>query len=76
MKSRSINLDSNLDKKTPIEVYSQNSTQAVSVETYEIKTSRFDFWPNLKYLYRVSFLTTLDIYKSYFKRPSYVQKVP
>ena len=27
----------------------------------------YDFWPMLMYLYRVSFPTTLDIYKAYFK---------
>ena len=42
-------------------------TQAISVETYKIRTSRSNFWPVLKYLYKVSFLTTLDIYKAYFK---------
>ena len=69
-KNCSLNLNSNLDRKTSIEVYSRSSTQASSVETYEIKTSKFDFWPKLKYLYRVSFITTLDIYKAYFTRPS------
>ena len=56
-----------LDKKTSIEVYSRSSTQAVSIETYEIRNSRYDFWPMPVYLYRVSFLTNLDIYKAYFK---------
>ena len=56
-----------LDKKTSIEVYSRSSTQAVSVETYEIENFRYDFWPMLVYLYMVSFLTNLDIYKAYFK---------
>ena len=45
----------------------RSSTQAVFVETYEIRNSRFDFWPKLVYLYKVSFLLTLDIYKAYFK---------
>ena len=45
----------------------RNSTQVVSVKTYEIKNSKSDFWSMLKYLYRVSFLTTLDIYNDYFK---------
>ena len=66
-KSCSLNLDRNLDRKTSIEVYSRSSTQTVSVETYEIITFRYDFRPMLKYLYSVSFLTTLDIYKIYFK---------
>ena len=45
----------------------RSSIQAVSVKTYEIRNSRSDFRPMLVYLYRVSFLTTLDIYKTYFK---------
>ena len=57
-KSCSLNLDSNLDR---------SSTQAVFVETYEIRTSRSDFRPMFVYLYRISFLITLDIYKAYFK---------
>ena len=32
-----------------------------------IQVSRSDFWPKLMYLCRVSFLTTLNIYKSYFR---------
>ena len=46
---------------------STNSSTAVSIENYEIQISRSDFRPMLMYLCRVSFLTTLDIYKSYFK---------
>ena len=42
-------------------------TQAVSVENYEIRNFRYDYRHILEYLYRVSFLTTLDIYKNYFK---------
>ena len=72
-KSCSLNLDSNLNKKTFIEIYSRSLTEAVSVETYEIRTSRSDFRPKLKYLYKVSFLTTLDIYNIYFKRSSCMQ---
>ena len=45
----------------------KNLTEAVSVETYEIRISKSNFRPMLKYLYRVSFLTTLNIYKAYFK---------
>ena len=44
-----------------------SSTEAVSVENYEIQISKFDFMHILVYLCRVSFLTTLDIYKEYFK---------
>ena len=42
-------------------------TQAISVENYEIRFSRSNYMHILKYLCRVSFLTTLDIYKDYFK---------
>ena len=44
-----------------------NSTEAVSIENYEIQISRSDFMHIQVYLCRVSFLTTLDIYKDYFK---------
>ena len=39
----------------------------ISIKNYEIRIFRSDFWPMLMYLYRVSFLTTLDIYKTYFR---------
>ena len=39
----------------------------ISIEIYEIKISKYDFWPMLTCMYRVSFLTTLDIYKAYFR---------
>ena len=65
-------LDNNLDKK---DFYpdlksklDKSSTETVSVETYEVRIFRSDFWLMLVYLYRVSFLTTLDIYKAYFKK--------
>ena len=51
-------------------------TQVVFVETYEIRNSRFDFRPMLVYLYRVSFLITLDIYKAYFKGRCVCRKWP
>ena len=44
-----------------------NSTEAISVENYEIQISRSDFTHIHMYLYSVSFLITLDIYKNYFK---------
>ena len=44
-----------------------SSTQAISVKNYEIKIFRSDCMQILVYLYRLSFLTTLDIYKDYFK---------
>ena len=39
----------------------------ISIENYENQFFRFDFRPMLMYLSRVSFLTTLDIYKAYFR---------
>ena len=44
-----------------------SSIEAVSVENYEIRISRSNFMHIHKYLCRVSFLTTLNIYKDYFK---------
>ena len=44
-----------------------NSTEAISIENYKIQISRSDFTHIQMYLCRVSFLTTLDIYKDYFK---------
>ena len=41
--------------------------QILSIENYENQFFRFDFQPMLIYLCRVYFLTTLDIYKAYFK---------
>ena len=39
----------------------------VSIEITGIQIFRSDFWPMLMYLCRVSFFTTLDIYKAYFR---------
>ena len=39
----------------------------LSVELYEIQFFRYDFRPMLMCLCRVSFVTTLDIYKAYFR---------
>ena len=47
--------------------YSWSSTQVVSVENYEIRFSKSDYMHILEYLCRISSLTTLDIYKDYFK---------
>ena len=44
-----------------------SSTQAVSIENYEIRFSKSDYMYIPVYLCRVSFLTTLDIYKDYLK---------
>ena len=46
---------------------STNNSTAVSIENYEIQISRSVFHAYPSYLCRVSFLTTLDIYKDYFK---------
>ena len=43
------------------------SSTAISIENYENQFFKFDFMHIHVYLYRVSFLTTLDIYKDYFK---------
>ena len=43
------------------------SSTAVSIEDYEIQISRSVFHTYLSYLYKISFLTTLHIYKDYFK---------
>ena len=51
-----------------------SSTEAVSIKNYEIQISRSDFTHIHVYLYRVSFLTTLFIYKDYFKGPSKVMQ--
>ena len=42
-------------------------TKAVSVKNYKIRIFRSNFTHIHEYLCRVSFLTTLDIYKDYFK---------
>ena len=47
--------------------FDRNSTQAVSIENYEIRFSRSDYMHILEYLCRVSFLTTLNIYKDYLR---------
>ena len=51
-----------------------NSTEAVSIENYEIRIFRSNFTHIHVYLCRVSFLSTLDIYKDYFKGPSKVKQ--
>ena len=43
------------------------SIEDVSVENYEIRISRSDFTHIHVYLCRISFLTTLNIYRDYFK---------
>ena len=54
-------------QETSVQVYCGSSTEAVSIKNYEIQISRFDFMHIHVHLCRVSFLTTLDIYKDYFK---------
>ena len=41
--------------------------QILSIEVMGIQIFRSNFWPMLLYLCLVSFLTTLDIYKTYFR---------
>ena len=43
------------------------STEDVFVKNYKIRPFKYDNTYIQVYLYRVSFLTTLDIYKDYFK---------
>ena len=45
----------------------RSSTKVESIEIYKIRISISDFWLMLTCMCRVSFLTTLDIYKTYFK---------
>ena len=45
----------------------QLSKETVSIENYEIQISRSIFPAYPSYLCKVSFLTTLEIYKDYFK---------
>ena len=40
--------------------------QILSIEVMGIQIFRSNFWPMLLYLCKVSFFTTLDLYKSYF----------
>ena len=47
--------------------YLSRSRPIVFIENYENQFFRSDFWPMIMYLCRVSFLTTLDIYRAYFK---------
>ena len=61
-KGRSLKLDRFL-----IDSYLSRSRPIVFIENYENQFFRSDFWPMIMYLCRVSFLTTLDIYKTYFK---------
>ena len=46
---------------------STNSSTVVSIENYEIQIFRFVFHAYPRYLCKASFLTTLNIYKDYFK---------
>ena len=48
-------------------ILDSSSTEVVSIENYEIHISKSDFMHIHVYLCRVSFLTTLDINKDYFK---------
>ena len=54
----------------------RSSTQAVSVEIYEIRTSRLIFGPCWNICIGFLFVTTLDIYKDYFKGLHACKKCP
>ena len=43
------------------------STDKLSIEVYKIQFFRADFNPIHEYIFGLSFLTTLNIYKDYFK---------
>ena len=43
------------------------SIEARSIENYDFQFSRSEIQPKFMYFFKVSFLTTLDIYKAYFK---------
>ena len=55
----------------PDKYYQSRSQQIlsikVSIKNYKNQFFRSDFQPMLMYLFRVSFLITLNIYKAYFK---------
>ena len=44
-----------------------SSTEVVLIKNYKIQIFRYDFTCIYVYLCRVSFLTTLDIYKDYLR---------
>ena len=44
-----------------------SSIHTIFVEVYEIQFFRANFTPFCEYVFRLSFLTTLNIYKDYFK---------
>ena len=62
-----LKLNRSLDRIISIENYYWSSTQVVSVENYEIRFFKCDYTHIIEYLCWVFFLTTLDIYKDYFK---------
>ena len=43
------------------------SIDTLSIEIYENKIFNYDFYPIRVYMFGLSFLTTLNIYKDYFK---------
>ena len=66
IKSRQISRQKSFDWGLTLNLDS-SLTEAVSIENYVIRISRSNFTHIYEYLCRVSFLTTLDIYKDYFK---------
>ena len=54
-------------KATEARSSTATSIDTLSVEVYEIQFFRADFTSISEYMFRLSFLTTLNIYKDYFK---------
>ena len=53
-------------KKTKKQKNKGKTRKAQSIENYDFIIFRSEIWPILMYLFRVSFLTNLDLYKAYF----------
>ena len=54
-------------QETSEEVLDFKAQQLVSIKVYEIHFFKTDFNPICEYMFRLSFLTTLNIYKKNFK---------
>ena len=65
-KAVSLSLDKN-STDTAIEVKWRSLTQAQFIKNYNFRIFRFEIQPMLYYFTRVFFLTTLVIYKAYFR---------
>ena len=54
----------------------RSSIEARLIESYDFQFFISEIQPKLMYLFRVSFLTTLDIYKAYLKsRHTWIQRL-